>query len=437
MFIQADFSKQKEPLRPIHGVNNGPQSGSFLYDSSRWFREAGIPYSRLHDTEGSYGSGEFVDIPCVFKCFDADPERPESYNFEMTDLYIRAIRDVGTKVIYRLGVSIENGPHKKYIYPPKDYRQFARICEGVIRHYTEGWADGMVDGVEYFELWNEPDFLNHMWIGTYEEFYRFFKETLIYLKKRFPNVKIGGPATGYTQKSFDQGFFEYMTEGERAPLDFFTFHTYFNKVGQIAERADMTRRMLKQYGYEGLPFFITEWSYVTDWADMENAYRIISDIRGAAFVGCAMCELHKAGYDIANYYDARFQTPFNGLFRRGKATFRHDRAYETEPKPSYYALKAYGDLYRLGTETEAGTDVASVSVLSASDGSSDGLLIARFDPENGEPITLPLSVCGTHGKTLTLSAFLPDGDTWETKELKEVPASVELPPYAVVLLEWK
>mgnify|MGYP004466107561 CR=1 FL=1 len=424
MFIRADFSEKKEPLRPVHGVNNGPQSGSFLYDSSKWFREAGIPYSRLHDTEGAYGAGEFVDIPCVFKCFDADPECPASYNFEMTDLYIRAIRETGTKVIYRLGVSIENGPHKKYIYPPKDYHQWARICEGIIRHYTEGWADGMIDGVEYFEIWNEPEFLEHMWMGTYEEFYRLFKDTLIYLKKRFPNVKIGGPATGYTQDSFTHGFFEYMAGGERAPMDFFSFHTYFHSVEQIAVRADYTRGLLRQYGYEGLPFFITEWSYVTDWGDMENAYRIISDLRGAAFAGRAMCELQKAGYAIATYYDARFNTPFNGLFKRSKGKYHHDKTYKTDPKPSYFALKAYGDLYRLGTETASETDETSVSVLAASNGTSDGLLIARFDPENGNVLTLPLSVRNTHGKHLTLSTFLPDGETWETKELRTPPDTV-------------
>ncbi len=437
MMIQADFSKQKEVLKPIHGVNNGPKSEGFLLDSSKWFVEAGIPYSRLHDTEGQYGCGEFVDIPCVFKCFDADPEDPASYNFEMTDHYIKSIRDVGTKVIYRLGVTIENGLYKKYIYPPKDYRQWARICEGIIRHYTEGWANGFTDGVEYFEIWNEPEFTNHMWIGTDEQFYKLFKDTLIYLKKRFPNVKIGGPATGYTRKEFTEGFFKYMATGERAPLDFFSFHMYFGSVESIHSCANITQDWLKQYGYEDLPVIITEWNHITDWGDMAVQYERIKDIRGAAFVGRAMCEMQKAGYTIANYYDAQINSPFNGLFKRGSGKYHHDRGYETETRPSYYSLKSYGELYRLGYEVENQTDEKSVSVLAASNGEEDGLLIARSDVENANALKLALELKNVHGKKIFLSTFAADNETWQTEELEKLPSEIEFSQYSVVLIQMK
>lgn len=75
MFIKADYSSPVGPMRPVHGVNNGPRTDDFMMDATDLFREIGIPYSRLHDTEGSYGCGEFVDIPAVFKRPDADPSR--------------------------------------------------------------------------------------------------------------------------------------------------------------------------------------------------------------------------------------------------------------------------------------------------------------------------------------------------------------------------
>ena len=88
--ITVDFSSQSiGNIRPLHGVNSGPMTKVFTYDARPLFIEAGIPFARLHDVEYPYGSGEFVDIPCIFKDFDADETCPESYNFGLTDEYIR------------------------------------------------------------------------------------------------------------------------------------------------------------------------------------------------------------------------------------------------------------------------------------------------------------------------------------------------------------
>ena len=138
--INVDFSKVCGRIKPMHGVNSGPRTKVFTYNASKLFTDIGIPMCRLHDVEYPYGSGEFVDIHCIFKNFDADENDPASYDFGLTDKYIEAIRDVGADVMYRLGESIEHAPVKRYIHPPKDYAKWARICEHIIRHYNEGWA---------------------------------------------------------------------------------------------------------------------------------------------------------------------------------------------------------------------------------------------------------------------------------------------------------
>ena len=433
MFIKADFSSSKGPMRPVHGVNNGPQTDDFMMDATELFREIGIPYSRLHDTEGSYGCGEFVDIPAVFKCFDADPSDPKSYNFFLTDQYVRAILDAGTKVIYRLGVSIENGPHKKYIYPPKDYLQWARICEGVIRHYTEGWADGFVNGVEYFEIWNEPEFRNHMWMGTDEEFFRLFKETIVYLKKRFPNVKIGGPATGYTREEFTTGFFEYMSSGERAPIDFFSFHTYFRKIDDIASRMRETQELFKKYGFEGVEVFCTEWNHVTNWIHMAEQYRRIVDYTGAAFCACALCEFQRSGYDKVTYYDAQAHSGFNGLFKLA-LNEGHDDIQKMSPRPSFYAFKMFGDLYRLGTEAHSERD-GGVYAVAATDGRTDALLLGRYDG-NEEDSTVRLEIGGTHGRRAEIRRYDPSSDTVTVEAADGGMDEIELKPYSFAEIVW-
>lgn len=85
--LKADFSAASgKPIKPLHGVNSGPMNKVFTYDARPLFAEAGIPFARLHDVEYPYGSGEFVDIPCIFRCFDADETDPANYNFGLTDL---------------------------------------------------------------------------------------------------------------------------------------------------------------------------------------------------------------------------------------------------------------------------------------------------------------------------------------------------------------
>lgn len=137
-----------------------------------------------------------------FSNFDADENAEESYDFAFTDVFLKKLVSFGVKPFFRLGVSIENYQAIKayYIYPPKDFLKWARICEHIIRHYNEGWANGFYFGIEYWEIWNEqdnfPDICDkQQWKGTAEQFYEFYTTAANYLKTAFPHLKIGGYAS--------------------------------------------------------------------------------------------------------------------------------------------------------------------------------------------------------------------------------------------------
>ena len=153
-------------VKPLNAVNNGP-TGSFIRQTgnSQLYYQAQISYARLHDSafSNAYGGEWSVDVHRIFRNFDADENNPNSYIFEPTDKYLKSINDVGTKIFYRLGAAIEHG-YKFGTYPPKDYLKWARICEHIIMHYTEGWANGFYYDIEYWEIWNEPD--NKNWDGS-------------------------------------------------------------------------------------------------------------------------------------------------------------------------------------------------------------------------------------------------------------------------------
>ena len=84
--LYVDVQNILRPIKPMHGVNNGPVTCNFRYDATPYFKDAGIPFSRLHDVEYPFGCCEYHDVSCIFKNFDRDPEDPTAYNFALTDL---------------------------------------------------------------------------------------------------------------------------------------------------------------------------------------------------------------------------------------------------------------------------------------------------------------------------------------------------------------
>ena len=54
----------------------------------KYLPDIGVPYSRLHNVGGGYASYKWVDVPNIFRDFDADENDPASYDFAFTDLLI-------------------------------------------------------------------------------------------------------------------------------------------------------------------------------------------------------------------------------------------------------------------------------------------------------------------------------------------------------------
>ena len=78
--VEVDFSRDIGPVKPVNGVGQPPMVGKLSgWPMFHYLKEAGIPYSRLHDVSGWLGGGLFVDIPNLFPDFDADENDPKNY----------------------------------------------------------------------------------------------------------------------------------------------------------------------------------------------------------------------------------------------------------------------------------------------------------------------------------------------------------------------
>ena len=434
--VRLDFSRPGRPIKPLHGIGNSPLTlGKPLPE----ILEAGIPYTRLHDTGGAYGQNRFVDVPNIFRDFDADPSDPTAYDFAFTDAYLKGLVASGLKIVYRLGVTIENQFDVKpmRIDPPKDFLKWARICEGIINHYNNGWANGFHFNIEYWEIWNEPE-QPSMWTGTMEQFFDFYRTVATYLKSKFHTLKFGGyPSSGFCAYSIGgdaaknpkyQSFLTWFHEFFRflartkTPCDFCSWHSYPFDINLLKVEAEYASRVLDENGFQDLEVILDEWNY-QDW-HYEWKFDLMRSPEAACFVASALCAMQSLRIDKAMYYDANPSSLYCGLFdfTSGK------------PLPPYYSLRMFNELYRLGTQAfSRSPENDRCYALAATNGSTHAALMTNLNTRDRE---LALEVTGAVGAP---RLFLLDRHHLytPTQTILLEASRILLPAQSVVLAIWK
>jgi hypothetical protein len=379
------------------------QGGPTKFYMMHYLKEAGVPYSRLHDVGGAFGRMVFVDIPNVFKDFDADEDDPGSYDFTFTDRLLLALEEAGVEPMYRLGVTIENHSEvKSYrIFPPKDYAKWARICEHVIRHYTEGWANGFRFNISHWEIWNEPDGAptierQTMWKAPFSEYIRLYGVASKHLKAKFPHLKIGGYAScGFYDVASSRGktddvrmkhlmscFTNFLdhARAERMPLDFFSFHCY--DTPEFAGRQiEYCRRTLDAYGFKDTEMSLNEWL-------TRGGLRALGSPRQAAEIAAMLAIMQNGPVDDAEIYDARCGVgDYSPLFN----------CLTYKPHKAYHVYLAFNELRKLGQAVKVGEGGALPDA-------SGGLWLCAARSADGRKAAV--LVANTSGKALPMPAVL-------------------------------
>ena len=399
MRINIDLNNKIGKIKDMNATGQAPMGGGVGYEAYKNFHllsDVLVPYVRLHDVGGGFGGNRYVDIPNIFRDFDADENDPANYDFKFTDLYISELVKNGLKPYYRLGVTIENHSEVKsyHIDPPKDYEKWARICEHIIAHYNEGWAEGFHYDIEYWEIWNENDDgqrTSMMWNGTAEDYYNLYDITAKHLKKRFPKIKIGGyAATGLyyvtdTEEErqsrprdkyfydFFHGFMEYIRAHE-SPIDFFSWHSY-REPKKLIDEGIWVREQLVKYGYENVE------SHLNEWNPPSRRTRDVDSIHGAE-VAAIMLGCQNIGVDMLMIYDARIDGSLYSAFFVPSVSggcLSH----------AYYSFAAFSALYRLGTQVGLECDTDGVFAVAATNGKRNAVVISNISGADQ-----PLEICG-------------------------------------------
>ena len=387
MVIVADFNRITGKIKPMHGVGQPPAYNENM-ELLSYLKEAGIPYSRLHDVGGWYGNGIYVDIPNLFRNFNADENSPDSYDFVFTYMLIAELVKNGVEPYFRLGVTIENASSVKAyrIYPPEDFEKWARICEHVVRHYNEGWANGFYYGIKYWEIWNEPDdclTVRFMWLGTPQDYFRLYEVTAKHLKNCFgDSIKVGGYGSigfrainqfvaderDFGFISFFKDFLSYIgSEEHRSPIDFFSWHCY-NGVKDAVRHAEYCRKTLNEFGFSNIEDHLNEWNIC-------HTVETRGTVSAAANTIAMMLAMQKQSTSVLCYYDARIgASVYSGIFNPDS----------WKPYPNYFAFKSFNSLYKLENEVFTSSDNDEIYVGGVAANGKKVLIISNIGTEDAK-----------------------------------------------------
>ena len=449
--IIINSKNKKGRIKPMNAVNNGP-----VRQNAELYKMLEIPYARTHDASfcAEYGGERTVDITAIFPDFSKDPYDEESYDFCVTDKYLKDIEAVGTGVFYRLGQKIDHRIKKYDNKVPEDFEKWAVICEHIVRHYNEGWANGFHMNIEYWEIWNEPNLgwaayaddseldsvalgwkraaneASKTWDGTRDEYYRLYKTTAMHLKKCFPNIKVGGPASvssGMEDPIWSNGFFDMLTKGERVPLDFYSWHVYITNPKELKPMIEYARKLLDENGYTETESILDEWNYISGWdgAGMKKSVKTMHGVKGAALTAATMCFCQSLPIDMLMYYDFRPST-FNGAFD----------FYTNEPLKTYYVFKTFAELRKMSIQTECICEADDVYALSAADkNGNEAMLAAYYTDEESMPDKETEIVFENHSSKTELYLLEETNDLVLHKTAEENKIKITMKPNTVIYVK--
>ena len=196
------------------------------------------------------------------------------YSFFNSDQIFDFLLSIGMKPFVELSFmpdELASGVRTVFSYeanvtPPKDYKQWAALIEGLVSHCVERYGEKEV-GEWLFEVWNEPN-LKTFWTGTQREYFKLYRYTAEAIKNVSSSFKVGGPATARSEWIEE---FVNFCERNDVPADFVSTHYYPNdgyesdgdtEVQLFKSQRGIMREVAQNTRYYAgdRPVYYTEWN---------------------------------------------------------------------------------------------------------------------------------------------------------------------------------
>lgn len=109
-------------------------------------------------------------------------------------------------------------------YPPTDDAAWSEVCRSIAARYAgKGWPFAA------HEVWNEPDWGDAFYAGTWEEYLKIYEAAVKGIREGDPHAMVGGLSLAefddYAANGNVEQFLSYV-EQQGLPLDFISYHCY-------------------------------------------------------------------------------------------------------------------------------------------------------------------------------------------------------------------
>ena len=405
--IAVDFSKPTGKIRPeLHSSGCAPRLyPRAIRNDDADIKAMGCYATRTHDW-ALWNSGQrIVDTHFIFPLMHLDPKDPKNYYFKATDEALRLSKDIGLKILYRLGSSIEHtdGVHFN-VLDPEDHEKYAEVLAGIMRHYLKGWADGFewADAFQGWEIWNEPDGTTNCyvipecketdWLKRMDlhkpRFCHLFATVLKRLKSEFPDQQIGGPALCCAREDYFRTLLQACKDTGVAP-DFVSWHGYGDVPESFLMSIPKMRALLDEFGFKNTRMIIDEWHYLRDsnWNGVHGGVPVA--YRRAHDGPSGLCNIDSAAFNL--YLLSKFQyTALDEAYWYGSSPTGNWGWLNADGtlNKCWYSMKLFGDFVKAAemkvevkVDAKKEKSVAAVAGLSA-DGRTASLVVADYRGKN-------------------------------------------------------
>ena len=383
--ITIDASAVTGTLRNLQGVAGVPHAvpvdgARDIPDLTPAWREAGVSFVRTFDWHARLDT---VDNPnSLFPRWAADPDDPASYNFSVADSLVKTLRSMGAEVMFTIASEI---PHSSK--PPADLAKYERVVRRIVQHYTQGWAGGMRDAVQWWEFGDQPDFLKTHYDGTPEQFLDQYAAAARAVKSVDAKLRFGGPNLAFPlnrEAPYREGLLKALRE-RKLPLDFISWIWFADNTRdpmEFARVAAEVQRVLDAHGFGGTKQVLASFNMT----GIANANP--DPLQGAGFISAAMMLLQDAPVERAALF--RLDTGWDLHYRFPDPSHAFER--NGTPDPRYHAFRMVGRLQSTPQRLKVqGGDDHSLVVLAGRDASRQRvrILISRYaiPPQYLEPTT--------------------------------------------------
>jgi hypothetical protein len=376
LVFKVDPQKTRDPVpNGIAGLSQGGGLADYNDDTARKLREGGFRWFRMDNiltgvvkrADGGELTFDWADfdrrVDFIAEKMGADPILAVSYMPQVFDAV----------------------PNKDRQSAPRDYAQWEDLCFRAAKRCLDRGKR-----VPFWEVWNEvnsgwlkpgpqdtgtPQFKDiykralgegepdHETVRRFEAYCKLYQATARGVLRADPKAKIGGPALASgpfeskqyghcaNGKGFARGLMIWCQQ-EKLPLDFVSWHEYFQPSDVIRKEAVAFHEYLDEFPdlkKTVRSFMITEWNEAW-WADRPQDHEI-----GAAW--CADCI-------VRAFLPAGIDRPCFFYVKQGDMNFRGDYSLlmgNNVPKASYNVLKIFNNLSGRWVECTGGDDEVAVT----------------------------------------------------------------------------